>query len=147
MIKLRNYELEGNIFGDEVNVLETLVTDYAGTTYICDAISEVADNAVPVYSCELFKCCAELDEWVCEAQEEGLLGTKFTGLENILRVGAYTYYERTLYNNLDTIIFNYAVEYIKDNYEKDRKSTRLNSSHANISYAVFCLKKKKTTIP
>src|SRR3712207_8291639 len=29
--------------------------------------------------------------------------------------------------------------------ELDRKSTRLNSSHANISYAVFCLKKKKPT--
>src|SRR3712207_8031459 len=28
----------------------------------------------------------------------------------------------------------------------DRKSTRLNSSHANISYAVFCLKKKKKLI-
>src|SRR3712207_8849287 len=28
-------------------------------------------------------------------------------------------------------------------YSRDRKSTRLNSSHANISYAVFCLKKKK----
>src|SRR5258707_8477273 len=28
----------------------------------------------------------------------------------------------------------------------DRKSTRLNSSHANISYAVFCLKKKKTRL-
>src|SRR3712207_9002919 len=28
----------------------------------------------------------------------------------------------------------------------DRKSTRLNSSHANISYAVFCLKKKKLTL-
>src|SRR3712207_8939179 len=27
-------------------------------------------------------------------------------------------------------------------YQKDRKSTRLNSSHANISYAVFCLEKK-----
>src|SRR3712207_7448705 len=27
---------------------------------------------------------------------------------------------------------------------RDRKSTRLNSSHANISYAVFCLKKKQT---
>src|SRR3712207_7316526 len=27
--------------------------------------------------------------------------------------------------------------------QEDRKSTRLNSSHANISYAVFCLKKKK----
>src|SRR3712207_7609067 len=30
--------------------------------------------------------------------------------------------------------------------EADRKSTRLNSSHANISYAVFCLKKKKKTV-
>src|SRR3712207_8128133 len=30
--------------------------------------------------------------------------------------------------------------------EADRKSTRLNSSHANISYAVFCLKKNKTLI-
>src|SRR3712207_7334910 len=30
-------------------------------------------------------------------------------------------------------------------YGADRKSTRLNSSHANISYAVFCLKKKKSS--
>src|SRR3712207_8181699 len=30
--------------------------------------------------------------------------------------------------------------------EADRKSTRLNSSHANISYAVFCLKKKNTQL-
>src|SRR3712207_8683630 len=31
--------------------------------------------------------------------------------------------------------------------EEDRKSTRLNSSHANISYAVFCLKKKRLSRP
>src|SRR3712207_8285592 len=31
-------------------------------------------------------------------------------------------------------------------WEADRKSTRLNSSHANISYAVFCLKKKQTPV-
>src|SRR3712207_7429442 len=30
-----------------------------------------------------------------------------------------------------------------EHLDRDRKSTRLNSSHANISYAVFCLKKKK----
>src|SRR2546430_4722012 len=30
---------------------------------------------------------------------------------------------------------------------QDRKSTRLNSSHSQISYAVFCLKKKKTQTP
>src|SRR3712207_8952001 len=32
----------------------------------------------------------------------------------------------------------------RDPADADRKSTRLNSSHANISYAVFCLKKKNT---
>src|SRR5436305_2153348 len=31
-----------------------------------------------------------------------------------------------------------------DHQHRDRKSTRLNSSHVRISYAVFCLKKKKT---
>src|SRR3712207_8141164 len=30
---------------------------------------------------------------------------------------------------------------LQNDYDEDRKSTRLNSSHANISYAVFCLKK------
>src|SRR3712207_8565729 len=41
---------------------------------------------------------------------------------------------------------NHPIGYFGDREEyptKDRKSTRLNSSHANISYAVFCLKKKK----
>src|SRR5947209_13563896 len=33
--------------------------------------------------------------------------------------------------------------YRRSGERRDRKSTRLNSSHANISYAVFCLKKKK----
>src|SRR5256885_6045003 len=35
----------------------------------------------------------------------------------------------------------------KDNRPRDRKSTRLNSSHLVISYAVFCLKKKKKHMP
>src|SRR6476620_12099499 len=34
---------------------------------------------------------------------------------------------------------------LSNHAKTDRKSTRLNSSHANISYAVFCLKKKKKT--
>src|SRR3712207_8805148 len=38
-------------------------------------------------------------------------------------------------NTIDPVHFEWLHE--------DRKSTRLNSSHANISYAVFCLKKKK----
>src|SRR3712207_6899412 len=42
-------------------------------------------------------------------------------------------------NCVATIIFLHVHQY----FFVDRKSTRLNSSHANISYAVFCLKKKK----
>src|SRR3712207_7912175 len=37
----------------------------------------------------------------------------------------------------------FALEVPQGHIQQDRKSTRLNSSHANISYAVFCLKKKK----
>src|SRR2546430_8352133 len=36
-----------------------------------------------------------------------------------------------------------ALELERRGYDLDRKSTRLNSSHSQISYAVFCLKKKK----
>src|SRR3712207_6982401 len=35
--------------------------------------------------------------------------------------------------------------WVLEDTTRDRKSTRLNSSHANISYAVFCLKKKNKT--
>src|SRR5204862_2644869 len=37
--------------------------------------------------------------------------------------------------------------FLKNAPTKDRKSTRLNSSHVEISYAVFCLKKKKRQAP
>src|SRR5690554_7483416 len=41
------------------------------------------------------------------------------------------------------LCINYFPFVIVDNPHQDRKSTRLNSSHVRISYAVFCLKKKK----
>src|SRR2546427_1194501 len=40
---------------------------------------------------------------------------------------------------------NHAMQLTGSARHGDRKSTRLNSSHSQISYAVFCLKKKKTT--
>src|SRR3712207_7594889 len=47
---------------------------------------------------------------------------------------------RTTYGRIGVKVWIYTGEQL------DRKSTRLNSSHANISYAVFCLKKKKNHI-
>src|SRR2546430_11565049 len=40
------------------------------------------------------------------------------------------------------IVFNLTESFHHDRSHEDRKSTRLNSSHSQISYAVFCLKKK-----
>src|SRR5206468_10596030 len=40
--------------------------------------------------------------------------------------------------------FSFSSRAAQEENEKDRKSTRLNSSHDQISYAVFCLKKKKS---
>src|SRR3712207_5318450 len=157
MLNVKDYEALNNIFGDDIATVETLATDYMGSCLSLDeAIAEVADNAVPVYSCELFKCCAELDTWVYESRQQGVFPENFTGLEDILSVGAYVYYDELLRTNVEAVVFNYAVEYIKCYHENhydeledytieevDRKSTRLNSSHANISYAVFCLIKRK----
>src|SRR3712207_8337079 len=62
------------------------------------------------------------------------------------KTGLYAYadkywdaWRRMLENHCTTCVESEA-------YARDRKSTRLNSSHANISYAVFCLKKKKITL-
>src|SRR5260221_3730396 len=53
---------------------------------------------------------------------------------------------------LDDVVFQIAATFPMKKLpvglvKKDRKSTRLNSSHTVISYAVFCLKKKKTKHP
>src|SRR3712207_7002727 len=50
-----------------------------------------------------------------------------------------------IHNRLDNLVPTDLVRVDEIGHpEPDRKSTRLNSSHANISYAVFCLKKKNT---
>src|SRR3712207_8388771 len=60
--------------------------------------------------------------------------------ENYLGKGIEPLYWH-LYPSLNTL------DYQSNNLQDlDRKSTRLNSSHANISYAVFCLKKKQSFV-
>src|SRR3712207_8170077 len=91
-------------------------------------------------------------------QLEDWLAQGFTSLEDRANYQAlkkqyedetldYSFSKREIIGQLDIIIttrendFPDLDEVTKEDY-LDRKSTRLNSSHANISYAVFCLKKK-----
>src|SRR2546430_13177459 len=59
----------------------------------------------------------------------------------------YTTLFRSVIDNLYTIVYTLQADRTRSNVAdmRDRKSTRLNSSHSQISYAVFCLKKKKDT--
>src|SRR3712207_6882352 len=60
------------------------------------------------------------------------------------RLDALTEQYRAVVGDIEQRIQDYREKIFKEE-ERDRKSTRLNSSHANISYAVFCLKKKNTS--
>src|SRR5437899_9558859 len=51
--------------------------------------------------------------------------------------------EAVLWFSLENLGLGLATKFSSENQRTDRKSTRLNSSHLGISYAVFCLKKKK----
>src|SRR3712207_8334780 len=74
-----------------------------------------------------------VDHIVRLTNNKGLAQAFQAGLDASLKLGA------------DVIVNTDADnQYHGPDIAKDRKSTRLNSSHANISYAVFCLKKKKT---
>src|SRR5690625_6725162 len=55
-------------------------------------------------------------------------------------------FKEYLSEDINVVNEGYELKFLGKNYARDRKSTRLNSSHVAISYAVFCLKKKKDNI-
>src|SRR3712207_7688089 len=78
----------------------------------------------------LFRSSAEQDSFVDIYQEVKFVMAELNGAKTTDETCAIMAKELKRISGFDKI---------------DRKSTRLNSSHANISYAVFCLKKKKHT--
>src|SRR3712207_8460835 len=69
-----------------------------------------------------------------------------TLFRSAMRLKKHLYCEKPLAHNVREIRLMRETAARNKLATQDRKSTRLNSSHANISYAVFCLKKKKKTL-
>src|SRR3712207_5501443 len=105
--------------------MRTAYLDYAMSVIVGRALPDVRDGLKPVHRRVLY------------AMGEMGLGPTRPYVKSARIVGEVM---GRYHPHGDSAIYDTLVRMAQD---LDRKSTRLNSSHANISYAVFCLKKKK----
>ncbi|AMO25847.1 hypothetical protein Blue_024 [Bacillus phage Deep Blue] len=115
-----NYEFY-NTLGDEKDVLDSFVNDYDGSTYICDAITTIADNFIPIYNHEIWNNVSKIQEHVEEAMAQGLCETpqgEQPDLIKIFQAGYYQYYTQILYDNERELYYNYAVNVFNKKLEE-----------------------------
>ncbi len=104
MLELKEYNLLGSL-QDEEDVLSEF-DDYDSSTYVFDAITYIADGAIPIYYEELWKHAEDIQEYIEQAVEEGLVDTRKFDLIKCFQYGYYEYYTVSLYQNLDILVFN-----------------------------------------
>lgn len=113
--------------------------DYSDDNYICDTISEIADSNVEVSNYHLWENAPKISEWIERAIEEGLVDTTNFDLMRCFMAGHYEYNTEVLYNNIEELIYNYAVKKINDmeieiddNFDIDEFESELESRLSNI---------------
>ena len=87
--------------------------DYSGHHYICDVISEIADNNIDIYYADLFEWCKSNYEYVEEAIAQGLCDLQNPDIPKMIQAGQYEYNSQDLYEHLDSIMLNYCLNYIE----------------------------------
>lgn len=115
-IEERSYNLLGDL-KDEQDCLESLINNgYDGDNYLGDAISEIADNYIPIYTNDIWENVADIQEYVEEAIASGLavVEGRNVDLTKIFQAGYYQYYTQSLYDNLDTLAYNYIVNKVNN---------------------------------
>lgn len=106
------YDLIDNVeLGDEEDVCNNL-KDCTG--YVCDGLSELADSSTPIYYSDVWKNAQDVQEYVEEAVNEGLVDTNNFDIDKTLQVGYYFYYEKLLNANLENIAHNVLVDYVNE---------------------------------
>lgn len=107
-LTLAQYDTLEALEGD-IDVLEAFY-EYDGSTYVCDAIQEIADKFIPIYTHDLWKNIYEMKEYIEEAMSQGLCETprgEQPDLDKIFRAGYYQYYSQLLYDNEASLYYNY----------------------------------------
>ena len=116
MLELKQYDLLLEIDGyGEEDIIEEL-KEYDGSTYVGDAISEVADSNVPIYYNDIWKNAQDIQEYIEQAVAEGLVDTSSNqiDLNKIFQVGYYEYNTRLLYANVDSFAFNMVADKLNE---------------------------------
>lgn len=113
----KDYNLE---LRDEDNICQELEDSLQEHSYICDAISELADGCVDIYNADLWKKAYDFQEWIEEAIGSGLV-EGVTDLIKIFSAGQYQYYTQMAYDNEKEIYFNIFVNM----YHKDLEDEEL----------------------
>lgn len=114
----KEYCLLGCLNNDE-DVLEAVENNYRGSTYLCDAMSEVSNNFVDIYYSDIWENSRYIDDYINSALEDGLC-EGVNDIYKIMQIGQCEYYRTLLNNNEKEIMFNIAIDYlnsIKDNEE------------------------------
>lgn len=86
--------------------------NYSGSTYISDAISEIADDM-----CDCSKVwdnAKYMQEYIEEAVANGLVDTSNFDLDRAFIAGAYEYYTQALYSALDELACNYMIDCLSE---------------------------------
>lgn len=107
-LTLVQYDTLEALEGD-IDVLESFY-EYDGSTYVCDAIQEIADKFIPIYTHDLWKNVRDIKEYIEEAISSGLCETprgEQPDLDRIFGAGYYQYYSQLLYNNETELYYNY----------------------------------------
>lgn len=130
-----DYDLEDLLDNDDV-VLDEF-GDYTNG-YICDVVSEIADNHIPIYNEDVWKGASDISEYIERAIEEGLapVESRDVDLIRIFQSGYYVYYQEILYNNLDKLTFNYISNLVNDflNTLSEIKSINISDIEERIEY-------------
>jgi len=108
MLEIKGYDLLEQISGyGEEDIIEGL-SDYGGSTYVCDAIAEIADSNTPIHYNEIWEHARDISEYIEQAISEGLVDTSGNNIDliKIFQAGYYEYNTALLYKNLDSVAFN-----------------------------------------
>lgn len=110
-------ELKKGLDSEVLDLFDSGVA-YSGCYYICDMISEVADNFVDIYNSDLLDWAKNNYEYIEEAQDE--FGTPKDSNDNadffkMISQGEFLYYERLFYDNFSGFIEYYTLKFLVDN--------------------------------